>query len=91
MTAAGWKAIDPAATAAESPRLRVSTTFYGGLDAANLSLAWSALWETRETRLSAQTETWRKATTGKAGSVRPTPGPRWNTESQRWYRGNHNR
>lgn len=69
----------------------LSTTFYGGLDAANLSLAWSALWETRETRLSAQTETWRKATTGKAGSVRPTPGPRWNTESQRWYRGNHNR
>ncbi len=58
-----------AGTTAADPTPR--TTFYGGLDTADVSLAWSALQETLETRVSAQTGTWRNAATDNAGSVTP--------------------
>ncbi len=47
------------------------TTFYGGLDRADVSLAWSALQETLETRTSREVGTWRNAATGNMGSMAP--------------------
>ena len=64
----GLGAAGAGTTAADPPP---RTTFYGGLDTADVSLAWSALQETLETRVSAQTGTWRNTATGNAGSVTP--------------------
>ncbi len=58
---AGTTAADPA------PR----TTFYGGLNTADVSLAWSALQETLETRMSPEVGTWRNAATGNMGTMAP--------------------
>ena len=56
-------------TTAADPTPR--TTFYGGLDRADLSLAWSALQETLETHMSREAGTWRNAATGNTGSMAP--------------------
>ncbi len=58
---AGTTAADP------TPRTR----FYGGLDTADISLAWPALQETLETRMGREVGTWRNATTGNMGSMAP--------------------
>ncbi len=58
-----------AGTAAADPTPR--TTFYGGLDRADISLAWSALQETLETHMSREAGTWRNAATGNMGSMAP--------------------
>ena len=58
---AGMTAADP------TPR----TTFYGGLDRADVSLAWSALQETLETHISREVGAWRNAATGNMGSMAP--------------------
>ncbi len=47
------------------------TTFYGSLDRTDVSLAWSALHETLETRTSREVGTWRNAATGNMGSMAP--------------------
>lgn len=52
----------------ESPP-RIS--FYRDLHTADVSMAWLALQETLETRMSAQTGTWHNAATGNTGSVTP--------------------
>jgi len=58
-----------AGTTAADPTPR--TTFYGGLDTADVSLAWSALQETLETHMSREAGTWRNAATGNMGSMVP--------------------
>ncbi len=58
-----------AGTTAANPTPR--TTFYGGLDRADVSLAWSALQETLETRISREVGTWRNSATGNMGSMAP--------------------
>ncbi len=58
-----------AGTTAADPTPR--TTFYGGLGTADVSLAWSALQETLETRVSREVGTWRNAATGNMGSMAP--------------------
>ncbi len=58
-----------AGTTAADPTPR--TTFYGGLDTVDVSLAWSALQETLETRVSRGVGTWRNAATGNMGSMTP--------------------
>lgn len=58
-----------AGTTAADPTPR--TTFYGGLDRADVSLAWSALQETLETHMSREVGTWRNAATGNRGSMAP--------------------
>ncbi len=66
--AMGFRVASAGATVADpTPR----TTFYGSLDEADVGLAWSLLQETLETRVSAQTGTWRNTATGNAGSVTP--------------------
>ena len=47
------------------------TTFYGGLDRTDVSLAWSALQTTLETHMSREAGTWRNAATGNMGSMVP--------------------
>ncbi len=58
-----------AGTAAADPTPR--TRFYGGLDGADVSLAWSALQDTLETRVSREVGAWRNAATGNMGSMTP--------------------
>ena len=58
-----------AGTTAADPTPR--TTFYGGLDTADVSLAWSALQETLETHMSREAGTWHNAATGSMGSMTP--------------------
>ncbi len=58
-----------AGTTAADPTPR--TTFYGGLDRADISLAWSALRETLEMHMSQEAGTWRNAATGNMGPMAP--------------------
>ena len=58
-----------AGTTAADPTPR--TTFYGGLDRADISLAWSALRETLEMHMSQEAGTWRNAATGNMGPMEP--------------------
>ncbi len=58
-----------AGTTAADPTPR--TTFYGNLDTADISLAWSALQEILETHMSQEVGAWRNAATGNTGSMAP--------------------